>query len=170
MGRLLGEACAGSPHARTESCENLKATKDKLKKAVKALILHLPCKVLDSLDLPGRRWQQKVGAPALLCIAFSGRRTVDLAVQHSISASWVMALRAYVVSLLLASQNLLLGSLIMMALRDPPLAVMTRLAWDETGERLALSGDEYGASTWHVLVARMRLLILWEDPAKGTRC
>jgi hypothetical protein len=106
----------------------------------------------------------------MLDIALSaGRRSADLAVTHKISVAWVMALRLYVIALLLASQNLLLGSLIMMANRERPAFVMTRLAWDETGERMTIGTSATESSVWHVLVSRLRLLIAWQTES-GTHC
>ena len=46
---------------------------------------------------------------------------------------------------------------------------MTRLAWDETGERITLgipgaSADQQSAS-WHILVARLRVIACWNRSA-----
>ncbi|CAK0896530.1 unnamed protein product [Prorocentrum cordatum] len=103
----------------------------------------------------------------MLDIAFSDcLRSGDIARMHGISKRWVMALRLYVCGMLLACQNLVLGCLIMLASTNRPLFIMTRLAWDETGERLALGSGTEGCDTsvFHVLVARMRMLIAFEDP------
>ena len=132
---------------------------------MKQLVLHLPCKVLKELGCLQHKWNAKVGIQEMLDIAFSGRRSVDLAAQHQISVAWAMALRLYMSALVLASQNLLLGSIIMMASRHQPLAVLTRLAWDETGEKMTLGEDKGELSTWHVLVSRLRLVILWRGPS-----
>ena len=71
----------------------------------------------------------------LLEIAFGGGRTAELSRHLKPSAPWIRALRLYMIALVLAAQNMILGSLIMMATQQQPLFVMSRLSWDETGEK-----------------------------------
>ena len=71
----------------------------------------------------------------LLEIAFGGGRTAELSRHLKLSEKWILALRLYMIALFLAAQNMVLGSLILMATQQQPLFVMTRLSWDETGEK-----------------------------------
>ena len=58
----------------------------------------------------------------------------------------------------------------MAAARDAPLFVMTRLAWDDTGEKVTAGmGDAGETSVRHVLVSRLRLFKGWQTPG-GIRC
>ena len=139
----------------------LRETKLRLVACKKQLILHLPCGQASS----GQLWR-KVTAKAMLDIGFASRwRSQELAAVHAVSKSWVRALRLYVVSMCLACQNLVLGSIIMMACRDAPFFLMTRLAWDETGEKVTVGVDTTETSVWQVLVARLRMIIAWKVPS-----
>ena len=115
---------------------NLRTCKDRMAACSEKLILYLPeASALSNCDLGSRRGN-RVTVQTILDIGFSVRgRTEALSQKHGISKPWVMALRLYVVAMLLACQNLLLGSLIISASLQSPAFVLTRLAWDETGEK-----------------------------------
>ena len=52
-------------------------------------------------------------------------------------------------------------------MQQKPDVVVSRLAWDETGEPLTVPSDEVGdqkRSTWQVMVSRCRLIVVWLVP------
>ena len=68
----------------------------------------------------------------------------------------------------LMCQNLLMGALLALCIANPPLFVLCRTKWDETGEEITLSqGDAFNPDqtrgVWQVLVARMTLVVGWRD-------
>ena len=132
------ERCAHALNMRAHKAQHaLRETKLRLVACKKKLILLLPCGQASS----GQLWR-KVTAKAMLDIGFASQwRSQELAAVHAVSKTWVRALRLYVVSMCLACQNLVLGSIIMMACRDAPFFLMTRLAWDETGEKVTVGVD-----------------------------
>lgn len=85
---------------------------------------------------------------------------------YGVSNSWVITLRRFVAAAFMHYQNQGLGHLVEMARRRPPLFTMPRLAYDEAGERLVLPlGGLEQSSTWHVLVARLELIVGWQEPS-----
>ena len=127
-------------HMRARKAElNFRKSKAQMKSYSDQLILYLPgASALANCGDEARLGNQ-VTVQTMLDIGFSCRgRTEMLAQKHGISKKWVMALRLYIVAMFLACQNLLLGSLIMSAMREAPVFVLTRLAWDETSERAQL--------------------------------
>ena len=127
-------------HMRARLAESkCRKIKDKTKEMTKHLILYLPGANALANCGAETRLGNKVTVQTMLDIGFSCRgRTQALAEKHGIHKKWVMALRLYIVAMLLACQNLVLGSLIMSATRQAPLFLLTRLAWDETSERAQL--------------------------------
>ena len=67
----------------------------------------------------------------------------------------------------LDQQLVRLGELVKLAHQCTPDFVVSRLAWDETGEVLNIPGLG-GQSTWQVMVARMRLIIGWLPVGSST--
>ena len=89
-----------------------------------------------------------------------------LAASFSLSHAWVAILQQFVAMTYLMCQNLLIGALLALCVAHPPLFVLCRTKWDETGEKVTLSHGnaftpEQTRGTWTVLVARMTLVVGW---------
>ena len=83
---------------------------------------------------------------------------------YAISPTWVNTLRKFTAAAYLHYQHWGLGQLAELARHRPPLFTLSRLAYDETGEKLTLPlGDMTNASVWQVLVARLELIVGWSD-------
>jgi hypothetical protein len=88
---------------------------------------------------------------------------------HSISERQALRVKLYVADCTLGTQEKRIGDLCKICLQTPPDWAMSRLSWDETGERLTLNVDDGDAaeplatqrSTWQVLVARIRVIVGW---------
>jgi hypothetical protein len=93
------------------------------------------------------------------------------AIQHDVSRIWAMTVRLAIASAYISCQNMALGKLVSLCKAQAPMFCFSRLAWDETGQKLTLQlqgfHTEQMASTWHVLVARLTLYVTW---AGGGSC
>ena len=96
-------------------------------------------------------------------IAFAPtRNTHDLAAQFNCSRQTVRMFFEFVAAVYLQVHLIILGCLMVRADVEKPLIVGTRLIWDETGQQLTATlptGRE--ATTYHIMVARLRLLVCW---------
>ncbi len=100
-------------------------------------------------------------------IAYNSRKSRDVAAEYRICHQWVNTLRCFVAQCYFSAQLVFLGTLVSMCRARCPLACATRTAWDETGEKVTLSFPGATAaqqtSTHQVLVARVTLLLCWEN-------
>lgn len=83
-----------------------------------------------------------------------------------VSARHIRRLRIFVTDRFFHEQLMALGWLVKMAEAEAPWFVVSRLAWDETGERLCLFGDR---ATHQIMVARLRIIIVWPPSAGCTK-
>ena len=128
------------------------------------------CVIMNKLAeaFPRSKKKTKLSAKDLLDVGYSPSvKVTSMACIKNISKAWVRAIIMIVAAWYLAVQNLVLGSLVLHCHQHKPLLVITRLVWDETGERLTMpvKGSRKGARTsvWQVMVARMVLLVGWWD-------
>jgi hypothetical protein len=78
----------------------------------------------------------------------------------NISRDWASLLRRFASAAFLDLQNKSLGRLAQAASEVKPLFCMSRLAYDETGERLTTNENEQ-TSVWQVLIARVVIVVGW---------
>jgi hypothetical protein len=84
-----------------------------------------------------------------------------------ISERMVPLLKATTAGAFMFKQAKLLARLAVFAIKEPPLVTITRLKFDETGEKLSANLDGQGnvLSAWQVVVARMSVLVCWGNGA-----
>lgn len=115
----------------------------------------------------GGRW---LTAKDILDIGFgqdSHRRSSVLAAIHGISETHARSMKLYSADCFLFTELHCLGWLCKICTEDPPDYALSRLAWDETAERLTLclpaaqGNPEQQRSTWQVMVIRARIIVGW---------
>ena len=107
---------------------------------------------------------------AVLEIAYDfGSRPDVVANLHGLSVNWVKVMRQVTAAAYLHQQNLGLGQLVKAADRQKPTFVITRLAFDETGEKLTVPvpGSDDARNTWHIFVARLAVHVGWRGTPVG---
>ena len=96
-------------------------------------------------------------------------RSHDCGLAHGIDKKWVRTIRAVVASAYLGQQLKMLATLLDAAKRVAPTLVMSRVKFDETGQRLALvlpgpdTTPEQQRSTYQVFVLQIHIRICWAD-------
>jgi hypothetical protein len=80
-----------------------------------------------------------------------------------VTPKWVAALQVLAAETFLHFRRLMLGRIIRLCEDHPPKFAISRTAWDETGEKLALDvpGADAGVrrSCWQIMVAKVRLIV-----------
>lgn len=116
----------------------------------------MSCHLLETLpfDVPGPEATRRIG---------------DLAAIHGISTVWAGKLQVWSAWVYFRLQLSFLGHVTRMCEQIKPGFIASRLAWDETGQRVTTQFEGTSAtqacSTWQVMVCRLRLLVGW--PAQG---
>ncbi|CAK0907198.1 unnamed protein product, partial [Prorocentrum cordatum] len=111
---------------------------------------------------------------AILDVAYSwGAHPATVAAVHDISVPWVRCMRQVMAAAYMYYQNKALGAIVVAARARRPSFCISRLAFDETGERITVpvkQGDTTSdeCATWHVLVARLTIYIGWHSDEHGT--
>jgi len=125
--------------------------------------------------LESRRHRRWLSADDMLDLAFgrdSCLRSHVAGVVHGLHPCHARRVKMYVADCLLQAQLHCLGWLCKLCTENPPDIVLSRLAWDETGEVLTLclptsrGSTEQQRSTWHIMVARVRLIVGWLPEGK----
>lgn len=112
----------------------------------------------------GNQHSRKVSFVDLLRIGYESgcRKVSDLAAQYKVATRTVKDMIVFLASWFLHLQLLVVGAIVMKARLCRPEFTMSRLSWDETGEKINLNLLGCSAvSTWHIMVARLRLVISW---------
>ena len=117
----------------------------------------------------GNKFLRKISYATMLTMAFltAGRSFRVTALLHGVSRSAVTNISYLVASRYMLCQRLVLTMLRRRARSHQPTFAMCRICWDETGESFCLNKMGAGSTgmdkpvTWHVLVARMKLLVAW---------
>ncbi len=105
-------------------------------------------------------------AVAVAELSYTGGTNGTLARAWNISKSWIAVLRRFTACAYLELQCKSLSKLVQAAASQQPLFCMSRLAYDETGERLTTK-DAHQTSVWQVMIARMEVCVGWWD---GHQC
>lgn len=115
----------------------------------------------------GNRFARKVSYGVMQKISYEApsRRFADIAAQFNVSARSVRDIVMFTASWFLQMQLLVLGAVLNRARACKPDFTMSRLSWDETGERITLSvagaSSQQQTSVWHILIARLRFVVAW---------
>ena len=103
------------------------------------------------------RWSRDVDFEQMREIAYSTSQPPrQVAIRFGLSPGWVRTIQAFVASAYLRFQNLLIGAILGAALQKKPDFCMTRMKWDETGERVTLQSQsgtataQQSCATWQV--------------------
>ena len=110
----------------------------------------------------GNRGKRKITFQSMIDMVFgnAARRFHDTAAIYGVCEKSVRNCFFFVASCYFAAQSAVLGTVVLRAREMQPEFCMVRLCWDETAEKLTMNSPGLNkASTWHVLVARMRLII-----------
>ena len=92
-------------------------------------------------------------------------RTSHIALAQDLSRGQVGFMSFMVSSVHQAQQSLLLAKCVSLACSCPPLLCVQQWKWDETELRCAVNADGKGRvlSSWQVMVARLRTILVWPD-------
>ena len=87
-----------------------------------------------------------------------------LTLKLSCSRRSVKRMLCMVASYFFLHQNAMIGLVVARARKEPPRWTMYRLCWDETGEKMKipLIASSLKTTVWHILVARLRLVICFD--------
>ena len=122
-----------------------------------------------SAEARGNKWCRRLSFKDMVDLAYqSSAKCSALASQFKVSKRHVLRVATMVAAEYLRLQLLLLGALVARARSSRPVFFGSRLAWDETGERVTLqvpgATQEQQNSVWHVLVSRLKLVVAWSRP------
>ena len=122
-----------------------------------------------SAEARGNQWRRRLSFKDMVDLAYQpSARCSAFASQFKVSKRHVLRVATMVAAEYLRLQLLLLGALVARARSSRPVFFGSRLAWDETGERVTLqvpgATQEQQNSVWHILVSRLKLVVAWSRP------
>ena len=109
----------------------------------------------------------------VLQIAYAAKPVSVVAAAHDLSLRTVRRLQYFVAEAFMTAQNRFLGKLLLALKQRRATCAVQRLAFDETGQRLALTLRQHQASayaacsTWQVMQSTVRLVLGWAGEDSG---
>ena len=123
--------------------------------------------ILNKKSEKGNRYQRSIPWSQFVAASYGKlKKNTHIALSLGISRSMVLYMNAFVSSVYLAQQLVLLAKLVSLVSASPPLVCVRQLKWDETQLKCGVDASCSGSrvqSTWQIMAARQRLVVAWAD-------